>query len=357
MGSPAVTFGSFKEFNPDADRITPYLEQMALIANKVPDENKVPVFLSVLGGRTYSLLRDLLAPSLPEGSTYDELVGLLKNHFEPTPVVIAQRFHFYRRTQGAEETVAEFLAELRRLATHCKFGAFLDEALRDRLVCGLRSEATQKRLLSEADLTLKKAVDLAQGMEAADKNVRSLKQPNPLVNQVDVGGTSKSCFRCGRSNHSPNDCRFLKATCHHCGKKGHIAPACRSRKTTQTPPKGPPKPPHKGSGRPPPARRTGWVDADDSPEETTETSPDLPICCLKTDQAKPIQVEVQIEGKPLLMEVDTGAALSLISGEVKQKLFPGIPLLESQILLRTYTGESMGVLGEMRAQTLDVGRS
>ena len=44
------------------------------------------------------------------------------------------------------ESVTEFAAELRRLATHCQFGTHLNEALRDRLMCGLSSEAAQKRL-------------------------------------------------------------------------------------------------------------------------------------------------------------------------------------------------------------------
>ena len=58
--------------------------------------------------------------------------------------------------------MAEYLAEFRRLAAGCTFGDHLEEALRDRLVCGLHSESIQKRLLSEADLTLAKAVDLAE---------------------------------------------------------------------------------------------------------------------------------------------------------------------------------------------------
>ena len=35
-------------------------------------------------------------------------------------------------------SVRLYLAELRRLTTYCKFGDHLQEALRDRLVCGLR---------------------------------------------------------------------------------------------------------------------------------------------------------------------------------------------------------------------------
>ena len=73
------------------------------------------------------------------------------------------------------------MAELRHLSTHCKLG-FLDEALRDRLVCGLHNEAIQKKLSTEAALTLTKAVELSVGMEAAHKNVKSLQGTESAVN-------------------------------------------------------------------------------------------------------------------------------------------------------------------------------
>ena len=84
--------------------------------------------------------------------------------------MITERFHFHRRNQAPEESVANFVAQLRRLATHCQFGEHLNEALRDRFVCGLKSEVMQKRLLSEVDLTLKCAIEIAQGIEAAEQH-------------------------------------------------------------------------------------------------------------------------------------------------------------------------------------------
>ena len=85
----------------------------------------------------------------------------------PVHIVIAKRFTFHKRNQNPEESVAEYLGELHRLAARCSFEAYLEEALRDRLVCGLRNESMQKWLLSEADLTLEKAVKIAKSLEAA----------------------------------------------------------------------------------------------------------------------------------------------------------------------------------------------
>ena len=73
---------------------------------------------------------------------------------------MARRFYFHRQDQDTNKSIAEYVAELRKLAAPCKFGDYLNEALRDRFVCGLRSKSTQERLLSEVDLTLTKAVSI-----------------------------------------------------------------------------------------------------------------------------------------------------------------------------------------------------
>jgi len=77
------------------------------------------------------------------------LVKTLRDHYEPKSIVIAERFHFHKREQHEGEGVAEYNAALKKCSEHCAFGTFLEEALRDRFVCGLRSKQTHKRLLAE----------------------------------------------------------------------------------------------------------------------------------------------------------------------------------------------------------------
>ena len=161
------------------------------------------MLVTVIGPQTYSLLRSLTALDLPHDKAYTLLSTLLKSHSEPKPLVIAERF---QRNQHADESIAVFVAELRRLSAYCEFGD-LDDALRDRLVCGLRNESIQKRLLSEANLTYQRAMELAQGREAVEQNSRSLKSTEPAINHVSNGIPANSrerqpCFRCGRTNHS-----------------------------------------------------------------------------------------------------------------------------------------------------------
>ena len=48
------------------------------------------------------------------------------------------------------------------------------------------------------------------------------------------------------------------------------------------------------------------------------------------------------------MEVDNGAAVSLMSQVTQERVFPRAMLHESTIDLRTYTGEPMEVMGELQ---------
>ena len=69
----------------------------------------------------------------------------------------------------------------------CEFGAALGEALRDTLMCDLGNEGHQKRLLSEPDLTLDKALVLAQSLETSDVNAKTLHGHEEALRQLSRG--------------------------------------------------------------------------------------------------------------------------------------------------------------------------
>ena len=60
----------------------------------VKPDKQVPTVLSVVGAKTYSLLRSPTALDLPQDKSFEELVSALQSHFEPKLLLIAERFHF-----------------------------------------------------------------------------------------------------------------------------------------------------------------------------------------------------------------------------------------------------------------------
>ncbi|XP_070573004.1 uncharacterized protein [Ptychodera flava] len=185
---------SLETWSAYARRLTHYFN-----ANQVPEDRKVSCLLSLLGPTVYGTLENLIFPELPTSKQFEEIVEILENHYEQKPLLVHERFTFWYRNQKESESIKAYACELRRLSKTCKFGTFLDQALRDKLVCGLRTFSIQKRLLQEDDISFEKAMQIAISMESADMKQPDLKSrmPDLKVNKVsNPQGKTKPCYLC-----------------------------------------------------------------------------------------------------------------------------------------------------------------
>ena len=171
------SLGKIEAFNSATTSINRYLERLEqyFVANSVPVDSaeshkQRAILISVIGAKAYDVLSDLCSPIPPSEKTYAQLTTVLKNHFAPMKLVIAERYRFHNYTQRKGERVTAFAANVKHLASTCQFDTHLNEALRDRFVCGLRCKETQKKLLTE-EHTLVTALKVAIGAEAAEKDV------------------------------------------------------------------------------------------------------------------------------------------------------------------------------------------
>ena len=71
---------------------------------------------------------------------------------------------------------------------------------------------------------------------------------------------------------------------------------------------------------------------------------------VKTGVDKPLEVDVTIAGKHLRMELDTGAAKSLVSEKTYRSLFQDWPLHPATAKLHTYSGELLKVLRQQEVE-------
>ena len=152
-----TVYGNVGQFQEEKESFTDYADRFDafLLANEIDDASKSSMLLVTIGPEPYKLLKNLCEPDKPSSKTYEQLKKLLKDHYQPEPIVIAERHKFWTAHQDENETVAEYIAKLKKLASTCSFGSFLDEALRDRLVSGLHSKMAraQRQLLTVRDLT------------------------------------------------------------------------------------------------------------------------------------------------------------------------------------------------------------
>ena len=176
-----ATHETIGEFQNAQESWQSYVErlQQYFVANDVRTaEKQRAVLLSAVGGQTYQLIRNLLTPTKPTEVTFAEIVdAVLQKHVQPRPSIIVERFNFHSRARRQGEDVSTYVAELRKLSEHCKFGTALNDMLWDRLVCGIVDQRIQRRLLAEPDLTFAKALELRRRQSETRRSwlkVRSL---------------------------------------------------------------------------------------------------------------------------------------------------------------------------------------
>ncbi|KFD47113.1 hypothetical protein M513_12023, partial [Trichuris suis] len=327
-------------------------------ANGIRDaQKKLAVLCSVCGPKTYSVIRSLTSPQSPASMSFTEVMKLLQEHFAPKPSEIYCRFQYQRRFQQQGEGIANYVAELRRLAQHCNFGETLESRLRDQLVCGLRDEMLQKQLLSIKDLTLATAIDRAVSAEAAVAQVMEMRAPT-TVESYDVkrlAGSSNSrnnsqrtrrrrsmetiaqpckpCHRCG-GQHSPRTCRFKSAVCNYCKKVGHIERACRAKQQTNRASRG--------------AATGDRNEMNCLSAKLEEYRINKTVCHALNSLTSPVpRALVKLNGITVEMEVDSGAAFTVLSEYTFNKVAWGkqAQLEAFPQRLQDFQGRKIHVLG------------
>ena len=76
------------------------------------------------------------------------------------------------------------MSKLHSLSVFCNFGAALNSMLQECLVCSIQDDQIQKRLLAESNLMFPRAMELAQDLDAAARNVHELHSPQQTEGEV-----------------------------------------------------------------------------------------------------------------------------------------------------------------------------
>ena len=350
--------GHIEPFNWAAEEWPQYVERLEqfFVANDITGEDNAvkrrATFLTVVGRSAYNLLRSLITPEKPTAKTYGQLVEVLTEHYSPKPTEVMQRFRFNSRSRKEGESVADYVAELRKLAEFCNFGASLNKMPRDRLVWGIKDPHTQKKLLAEHNLTLASTIQIAQGAETAEKNLREMsagenlkdKEGVKVVKKTASGPSEGQCHRCDKTGHSGTDCPYKDYVCRSCRRVGHLQKVCRSAGGRANPRE------FQLSAKPRKHRdKIGVSQIQDSQESDSEEEANLwlveEVGEVNRVYQPPITVLVRIDGISVAMELDTGASVSLISESQYRQLWGGRRLSTSYIQLQTYSKEPLIVLG------------
>ena len=146
---------------------------VATARDKKSDAVQCSTLLTVAGEEAIEVYNTF---NLTEEETDD--IGVLIKKFQdyciPKKNVTFERHVFNTRSQGTAETIDSYVTELRKLAKSCEFGSLHDSLIRDRIVCGIKSDEVRGRLLRESDLTLIKAIETCRTAELSKSQMKNM---------------------------------------------------------------------------------------------------------------------------------------------------------------------------------------
>ena len=138
------------------------------------------------------------------------------------------------------------------------------------------------------------------------------------------------CHRCGANTHMTLSYLYKVQICHHCGKEGNIQRICPSEQQVKL-----------QQATKTPDVRPVEVEVD-AYEDILGT---LEVRNVRKQSNDIVWVDLDVDGKPLKMELDTCMAVSIISFDLYQQKFNRLTLHNTGPSLKTYSGENIMPVG------------
>ena len=135
----SLLVSSISQFDVKNEKFANYFQRLAFFCrvNMVKDDFKADLFLATVGPKTFALSKDLLAPKALTDCSFNGIGTALKAHYETCVNIIYEQFKFYSYVQKSDESIMDYIYNLKALSSTCEFKTSLEEMLRDKFVVGL----------------------------------------------------------------------------------------------------------------------------------------------------------------------------------------------------------------------------
>ena len=147
--------------------------------SKKAKATQVAILLNVAGTEAQEIYDAFVFTAGDEGPAVKDVLNKFDDNCNPRKNEVSERHQFWSRDQHEDETVDQWLTELRTKAATCGFGDQKDEVIRDKIVFEVRDGRVKERLLREANLTLQSALDICRAAETSTYQAKMMTIKTP----------------------------------------------------------------------------------------------------------------------------------------------------------------------------------
>jgi hypothetical protein len=318
-----------------------------VVAINLSDDSarRAAVFLACVGTEAYEVFQTFEFDEEAHRKDIQKVIDAFDKYCVGEINVTYERYMFNRRDQDTAESLDTFLNDIRRLIRTCEYGELGNSILRDRIVMGIRDDATRRKLLQTRKLDLKQAIDICKANEAATHQLKTISQPEDVhaansyrlkdqqrrrkssPSSRDPRNVSSSpqwdrhrevtpehsCNHCGRRHgNGKTTCPAYGKYCKSCNKRNHFASVCRA--------------------------------ATKSVDELEDGNSQ--ILAINNTQSSRIYSKLQVGNKVIRFLLDCGATVNLIPVTLLQQLGNNIPKVRPpESILRMFDGKTLNTEG------------
>ncbi|XP_062558564.1 uncharacterized protein LOC134223430 [Armigeres subalbatus] len=374
-----------------------YMERMNIlfILNNISDSNKKNLFITLSGPVIFEEVKLIFPGATIASIDYTQMVNKLKERLDKTKPNMLYRHKFNSRMQGIDEPAENYVLALKLLASQCGFGGHKDEAIKDKIIFGMRDEELKHTLLMKDNMKLEEVEELVVRTELAKLRAKEVKERDDehrSVNSVKYRLGNRAGDRAMRNDsgrpvtngygmryrsrsRSPDReyKRFASSMygrrldnrtrrdypenrgyrsenphanviCNYCKKRGHVKRNCF--KLTHR-------------------RTVNFVEKEEEEEteeqietydfkrlnirDSEEEEHDYPCMMISAGRRhnEPCLVEVMIENNRIKMEIDCGSAVTVISLAMYRKHFAHIQVAYCTSRLVVVNGQQLNIFGKI----------
>ena len=298
---------------------------MKLLLNEKDSKLRVATFVTCIGPDALDIHNGLPFQNDEEKGDMNKILELWNSYCIGETNIIYERYKFNNRNQDLNESIDTYASALRALASTCDFGELKDQLIRDRIVCGRQNNAVRRKLLQEPKLTLGRCLDVCRAAEATSAQIKAMAgHANPSSDEVNLlrkgkrrsvpvkkptkGSTIKhdlisDCKFCGRQHEKRKEkCYTYGKSCSNCGKLNRFKEKCLGKNANVK-------------------KKVHQVVLEEDLSDTSEEellSVDLDnehvlsVNAIDSAYQTKIFVTMEIEGKPVKMQTDSGASCNVM---------------------------------------------
>jgi hypothetical protein len=295
---------------------------------------KVDCMLYAMGPKAEEIFGSFTFDTENDKKKFATVIAKFDNYFQGKTNVIFQRALFNRRVQQQGESIDDFITDLHKLVKYCNYGTFREEAIRDRLVVGVRDIRLSEKMQLVDDLNYTKALEMARNFVSVQKQNQVVYQQdisvagiaNRLIakkkNTIKEPGWKSTAnkqwksYRCRSwKKHGQESCPAIEALCNKSKKTGHFAKVCMS-KTEDT------------------ASNTKQIKTNKSAKIQAVEEDDSKHYYIRNVGTKELQKKweetIQVNGIPIKFKLDCGADITVISLQCYNRLLKDSVRLQKQ---------------------------